>query len=152
MEREINIMKLYEMSLSDFDCGWQDMLDEAKVKYSNGEIMVHEYFDGNKEKKEVYYFNPVKYFDLLNNEFEKAKSELRDILDKGISVENISRLIYLDISLAKIVSEYEFDDGDFSCLSETEDLKFKDFIEIDGFDFQQYFEIQDERKLVFDGE
>ncbi len=128
--------KYYEMKLTDFKHGWDEELQEAIAEFPEGEKLTYNYGKGDV----IYYYNPIKYYNLLFNEYDKASAEINGIIDKGIAVKDLPRLIELDFRLHKIVNEYVFDDCDYSCLSERDDFTFFNRLEFEYEDeYHDYF-------------
>lgn len=146
-------MKYYEMKLSDFELAWKEELQEAKEKYPNGDIGEIEYDTkddkGKRIKKiETYYYDPIKYYNLLHKEYDETCSKMKEIITKGISVDDLPNLVKLEFKLAQIIFEYECEPLGWDCLAETDEYSFDDRLELDSGDYEYYFKNQDSRKLL----
>lgn len=101
-------MYIWEMELEQFPFGWQNLLEEAKIKYPNGTYITHiddnitfiSEFTGNDSML----YDPIEYKKLLHKHYNMLCNEAKQIFSREYI--DVSRLFTIDFLLWGIVWDY----------------------------------------------
>ena len=99
--------KFYQMNITDFKCGWEETLQQAQKDFPNGTVMKLQDYVPSEEIS--IFYNPVGTYNKIIERWSTLCIEVKAIVDGGIKIEDLPKLLQLEILIYDLVLEYMLD-------------------------------------------
>ena len=135
----------YQLQFDDFQCGWKDILEEARRDYPEGKIIVDDY--GHRKDETI--FDPVGCYNKLKEEYTRCSIRFKEILDKGFNVHDIKELLKLELMMYYLVCDYAMDDDylDYTCFDPADIPALDTMLKDEFFSSYYYYSDYDKYKI-----